>query len=83
MRRVLRKRVTRMSEYAFSMFPNDNFLDFRLFQYGWEQCESLYSFGPFVRNHYLFHYVIPGREFCCPRTAVSPINTALARVKAF
>ena len=50
-----------MSEYAFSMFPNDNFLDFRLFQYGWEQCESLYSFGPFVRNHYLFHYVISGK----------------------
>ena len=43
------------------MFPNDNFLDFRLFQYGWEQCESLYSFGPFVRNHYLFHYVISGK----------------------
>lgn len=50
-----------MSEYSFSMFPNDNFLDFRLFQYGWEQCEPLYSFGPFVRNHYLFHYVISGR----------------------
>ena len=50
-----------MSEYAFSIFPNDNFLDFRLFQYGWEQCEPLYSFGPYVRNHYLFHYVISGR----------------------
>ncbi len=50
-----------MSDYSFSMFPNDNFLDFRLFQYGWEQCEPLYSFGPFVRNHYLFHYVISGK----------------------
>ena len=52
-----------MSDYSFSMFPNDNFLDFRLFQYGWEQCEPLYSFGPFVRNHYLFHYVISGKGF--------------------
>ena len=58
---LFRKRVTRMSEYSFSMFPNDNFLDFRLFQYGWEQCEPLHSYGPFVRNHYLFHYVISGK----------------------
>ena len=50
-----------VSEYSFSMFPNDNFLDFRLFQYGWEECEPLHSFGPFVRNHYLFHYVISGK----------------------
>lgn len=56
-----RKRVMRVADYSFSMFPNDNFLDFRLFQYGWEQCDPLYSFGPFVRNHYLFHYVISGQ----------------------
>ena len=55
------KAGARMSEYSFSMFPNDGFLDFRLFQYGWEQCEPLYSFGPFVRNHYLFHYVLSGK----------------------
>ena len=50
-----------MHEYSFSVFPNENFLDLRLFQYGWEQCAPLHSFGPFVRNHYLFHYVISGR----------------------
>lgn len=43
------------------MFPNDTFLDFRLFQYGWEQCEPLHSFGPSARSHYLFHYVISGK----------------------
>ncbi len=50
-----------MDNYSFSLFPNENFLDLRLYQYGWEQCAPLHSFGPFVRNHYLFHYVISGR----------------------
>lgn len=46
--------------HSFSVFPNENFLDLRLYQYGWEQCAPLHSFGPCVRNHYLFHYVISG-----------------------
>ena len=50
-----------MEDYSFSVFPNENFLDLRLYQYGWEQCSPLHSFGPFVRNHYLFHYVISGK----------------------
>ncbi|MCI8303841.1 MAG: AraC family transcriptional regulator [Lawsonibacter sp.] len=50
-----------MDDFSFSIFPNENFLDLRLYQYGWEQCAPLHSFGPFVRNHYLFHYVISGR----------------------
>ena len=50
-----------MSSYSFSIFPNDNFLDLRPYQYGWEQCKPLYAFGPFVRNHYLLHYVISGQ----------------------
>ena len=50
-----------MSSYSFSIFPNDNFLDLRPYQYGWEQCKPLHSFGPFVRNHYLLHYVISGQ----------------------
>ena len=49
-----------MKEFSFSVFPNENFLDLRLFQYGWEQCAPLHSFGPFVRNNFLFHYVISG-----------------------
>ena len=52
-----------MSELSFSIFPNENFLDLRLYQYGWEQCAPLHSFGPFVRNHFLLHYVISGRGF--------------------
>lgn len=44
----------------FSIFPNENFVDLGLYQYGWELCEPLHSYGPFARNHYLFHYVISG-----------------------
>ena len=52
-----------MNEYSVSIFPNESLLDLRLFQFGWEQCAPLHSFGPFVRNHYLFHYIISGRGF--------------------
>lgn len=50
-----------MEDRSFHVFPNENFLDLRLYQYGWEQCAPLHSFGPYIRNHYLFHYVISGR----------------------
>ncbi len=46
---------------SFSAFPIENFLDLRLCQYGWEQCAPMHFFGPYVRSHYLFHYVISGR----------------------
>ena len=52
-----------MEDLSFSIFPNENFLDLRLYQYGWEQCAPLHSFGPFVRNHFLIHYVISGQGF--------------------
>ena len=49
-----------MSDGLYSIFPNERFVDFSLYQYGWEQCDPLHSYGPFARNHYLFHYVISG-----------------------
>lgn len=49
-----------MSNVLFSIFPNERFVDLGLYQYGWEQCVPLHSYGPHTRNHYLFHYVVAG-----------------------
>ena len=49
-----------MNNAIFSIFPNENFIDLCLYQYGWEKCTPSHSFGPASRNHYLFHYVISG-----------------------
>lgn len=49
-----------MQNHVHAIFPNENYLDFRPYQYGWEACAPLHSFGPFVRNHFLFHYIIQG-----------------------
>ncbi len=49
-----------MGNVLYSIFPNEPFVDLTLYQYGWEQCDPLHSYGPTMRNHYLFHYVISG-----------------------
>ncbi|HCT91365.1 MAG TPA: AraC family transcriptional regulator [Lachnospiraceae bacterium] len=49
-----------MSDIIFSIFPNENFVDLGLYQFGWERCEPSHTFGPAARNHYLFHYIISG-----------------------
>ena len=49
-----------MSNIFFHIFPNENFIDLGMYQYGYEQCEPGHSFGPATRNHYLFHYIISG-----------------------
>lgn len=50
-----------MPNLLFHMFSDDRFMDLTLFQYGYEKCRPLHSYGPFIRNHYLFHYVISGK----------------------
>ena len=48
------------NDLLFAVFPNENFIDLSLYQYGWEHCKPSHSYGPAARNHYLFHYVISG-----------------------
>ena len=50
-----------MSDSIFHIFSDERFLDLTVYQYGYEKCEPLHSYGPFVRNHYLFHYIISGK----------------------
>ena len=49
-----------MQELLFSVFPNENFVDLKLYQFGWERCTPAHAFGPAARTHYLFHYIISG-----------------------
>lgn len=50
-----------MTNHSFSVFQDERFMDLTIYQYGYEKCRSLQSFGPYVRKNYLFHYVISGK----------------------
>lgn len=50
-----------MPNLLFHMFSDERFMDLTLYQYGYEKCKPLHSYGPFIRNHFLFHYVISGK----------------------
>ena len=45
----------------FTMFPSMTFVDLGMYQFGREDCEPAHSFGPAIRNHYLFHYILGGK----------------------
>ena len=44
----------------FHVFQNQNFIDLCMYQFGYAQNDPLSSFGPHIRSHYLFHFVISG-----------------------
>lgn len=42
-------------------FNHNDCQDLSLVEIGKQKCTPLYSFGPFIRNEYIFHYVISGK----------------------
>lgn len=50
-----------MAKPLFHVFSDDRFMDLTLYQYGYEKCRPLHSYGPSIRNHFLFHYIISGK----------------------
>ena len=46
-----------MSDFKSYVFKNSNYVDLILYQFGSEHCEPLHTFGPSVKNHYLFQSI--------------------------
>lgn len=49
------------NKVRFHVFQDERFVDLNLYQFGWEHCAPLHQFGPAVRNHFLFHYILSGK----------------------
>ena len=49
------------NKLKFHMFRDERFIDLNLYQFGWERTDPCHAYGPHIRSHYLFHYVISGK----------------------
>jgi AraC-like DNA-binding protein len=58
--------VLKTEEPRFGIFSSESFVDLSPYQYGYEECAPLHSFGPAKRNHFLFHYIFSGRGTYIP-----------------
>lgn len=50
-----------MEPNIYRVFPNESYMDLTLYQYGRESCTPAHSYGPAIRNHYLFHFILNGK----------------------
>ena len=66
--------------YKFDVFRSDKNIDLTLFQYGWENCAPLHSYGPAKRNHYLFHFIFGGKGYLSPNDSAG--QTHLYKLEA-
>ena len=53
--RVIEEREAEIKYLQFGQF-----IDVNIFQFGREQCKAQHLYGPAMRNHYLFHYIVSG-----------------------
>lgn len=63
----------------FTIFPSMNFVDLGLYQFGREDCDPAHSYGPAIRNHYLFHYILSGKGTFMWQDSKGRENTAVLR----
>lgn len=47
-------------KYGLLTLSQEDLIDVRLYQAGYEACEPLHLYGPAVRNHFLFHFIVSG-----------------------
>ena len=50
-----------MTEPIMHIFPGNNFIDLTIYQFGHQNCPPFHTYGPAIRNHFLFHYVHSGK----------------------
>lgn len=55
------KDIQTETKVRFHVFQDERFVDMNLYQFGWERCAPLHHYGPAIRNHFLFHYIISGK----------------------
>ena len=49
------------TKVKFYVMQDERFVDLNLYQFGWERNDSMHQFGPAIRNHFLFHYILSGK----------------------
>ena len=43
------------------ILTDPSYVDLSVIDYGYEECNPLHSYGPTIRDYYLFHYVLSGK----------------------
>jgi AraC-like DNA-binding protein len=50
-----------VDHYTCALFPSEKFFELTLYQFGQERCKPMHLFGPAIRNHFLFHFILQGK----------------------
>ncbi|MCA5964607.1 hypothetical protein LC724_36035 [Blautia sp. RD014234] len=66
-----------MESYIFNF---NEYQDLNLLEIGDQQCTPLYSFGPYIRNEYIFHYVLSGKGYISYAPSTCSDNKILADI---